>query len=298
MFLMDLQKIKEIIEKNRYQLFIYSVLLSAFTYFISYYGTTLIMVLLYLVIIIIDSPTYKKLTPKFYIIRDLTVDPVIGIVLVALPFINYVFNPFHTIPTFGKIDITFVLLGITIFFYGIRGLWDFYLPVGFILAIVAFGLLMHTPLMLDILGPSFITFTIYFSTALVNLFGYGVVAGPNYFILPNGNRIGMLVWCSGIESFTLFTLLMIVLLLREKISWPVKTALIVVGAIGDLFVNVIRVVILIIIAINYGMSMMQVFHSNLGNLLFLTYVFLFYWCVVKCFVKEGKNNAAEEIHAE
>ena len=292
---MLIDEIKKYIDNNRYSLFIYSILISSMTYFISYYGTILIMDLLFLVIIIIDTQTYKKLQPKFYFIKNIPIDPILGVVLIALPFLNYILKPFNTVPTFGKVDITFVLIGITVFFYGVKDLWDFYLPIGFILTIVAFGFLMHTSLMLNVLGPSFIHFTIYFSTALVNLFGYGVTPGPDYFILPNGQRIGMLVWCSGIESFTLFTLLMIVLLLREKLSWQMKVLLIVIGAIGDLFVNVIRVTILIIIAIDYGMSMLEVFHSNLGNLLFLTYVFLFYWCVIKCFVKEDNKHAVKEI---
>ncbi len=287
---MNFAKMKKYIDENRYNLFIYSVLIASMTYFISYVGMTLITVLLFLVIVVLDAKNYKKLNSKFYSVGNVPVDFIIGIILVVLPFLNYVFNPLHTSPNFGNIDVTFVLVGLAIMFYGIRNLWEFYLPVGFILAIAVFEFLMHTVLFIDILGPTFINFTIYFSTALVNLFGYGVTAGPNYFILPNGERIYMLVWCSGIESFTLFTLLMIVLLLRERIKWWVKATLIVVGAIGDLFINVIRVAILVAIAIDYGMSMMQLFHSNLGNILFLIYVFLFYWCVLKCVVKEVKHG--------
>ncbi|EDY35502.1 hypothetical protein ABOONEI_785 [Aciduliprofundum boonei T469] len=284
---MNLTNIKRYIDENRYNLFIYSVLIASMTYFISYVGMTLITVLLFLVIVVLDAKNYKKLSSKFYSVGNVPVDFIIGIILVVLPFLNYVFNPLHTSPNFGNIDVTFVLVGLTITFYGIRNLWEFYLPVGFILAIAVFEFLMGTTLFIDILGPTFINFTIYFSTALVNLFGYGVTAGPNYFILPNGERIYMLVWCSGIESFTLFTLLMIVLLLRERIKWWAKATLIVVGAIGDLFVNVIRVTILVAIAIDYGMSIMQLFHSNLGNILFLIYVFLFYWMVIKVFVKKN-----------
>ncbi|ADD08070.1 archaeosortase C [Candidatus Aciduliprofundum boonei] len=284
---MNFAKMKKYIDENRYNLFIYSVLIVSMTYFISYVGMTLITVLLFLVIVVLDAKNYKKLNSKFYSVGNIPVDFIIGIILVVLPFLNYVFNPLHTSPNFGNIDVTFVLVGLAIMFYGMRDLWEFYLPVGFILAIAVFEFLMGTTLFIDILGPTFINFTIYFSTALVNLFGYGVTAGPNYFILPNGERIYMLVWCSGIESFTLFTLLMIVLLLRERIKWWAKVALIVVGAIGDLFVNVIRVTILVAIAIDYGMSIMQLFHSNLGNILFLIYVFLFYWMVIKVFVKKN-----------
>ena len=292
---MDLENIREYVAKNRFNLFIYSIIFTAFTYFISYVGYTLLTDLLFLVIIIIDYKSYGKLEPSYYFFKKINIDLVIGILLILVPFANYIFNPFHTTPSFGNIDITFVLVGLTISFYGIRKLWDFYLPIGFIVTIAVFSFLMHTSLVIDILGPAFIQFTIYFSTGLLHLFGYKVVAGPNYFILPNGNRIGMLVWCSGIESFTLFTLLMIVLLLREKIKWPLKISLIVIGSIGDLFVNVIRVTILVVIAIDYGMSMMQTFHSNLGDLLFLVYVFLFYWCVIKCFVKEDKRDAEKSM---
>ena len=292
---MEFAKLMKYFEENRYSLFIYSILLTTLTYFISYVGMTLMTVLLFLVIVIIDSSNYKKLEPKFYVAENLPIDVFVGVILIALPFLNYILNPFHT-PTgtdFGNIDITFVLVGLTISFYGIKNLWEFYLPLGFIIAIAIFEILMGTTLFIDILGPAFIQFTIYFSTALLNLFGYNVIAGPDYFILPDGTRIGMLVWCSGIESFTLFTLLMIVLLLREKIKWPLKIALIVIGAIGDLFINVIRVAVLIAIAIDYGTSIMEVFHSNLGNILFLIYVFLFYWCVIKCVIKEDKRNAKE-----
>jgi len=283
--MMHLNNVKEYIDKNRFNLFLLALIFSLMTYFISYVGMTLMTALLFLVIIIIDSKSYKKLKPKYYYFKNIPIDVILGVFLIALPFGNYILNPIHTTPTFGNIDVTFVLIGLTILFYGVRRLWDFYLPIGFVIAIALFSFLMHTSLIIDILGPAFIQFTIFFSTALLNLFGYGVTAGPDYFILPDGGRIGMLVWCSGIESFTLFTLLMIVLLLREKIKLPVKITLIVIGAIGDLFVNVIRVAILVAIAINYGMSMMELFHSHLGDLLFLLYVILFYWLVIKWIAK-------------
>ena len=88
--------------------------------------------------------------------------------------------------------------------------------------------------------------------------------------------------CSGIESFTLFMLLMIVLLFREKkIPWFIKVILITIGGLGDLFINVIRVSILVAIAIDYGMPIMEMFHSHLGDLLFLIYVSLFYSIIIK-----------------
>ncbi len=288
--LMDFDQLNNYLRKNRYSLFLYSVLFSILTYFISYIGMTLLTILLFLIIILIDSKNYKKLVPVFYVLKGYPVDMFIGIILILLPFLNYLVNPFHTNLGFGNIDITFVLVGLTIFFYGLKNLWEFYLPLGFVISIAIFEVLMHTPLFIDILGPAFIQFTIYFSTELLKLFGYHVVAGTDYFILPDGQRIYMLVWCSGIESFTLFTLLMIVLLLREKMGRILKITLILVGAIGDLFVNVIRVSILVAIAIDYGMSMMQVFHSNLGNLLFLVYVSLFYWCTLKFFIRDSSDN--------
>ena len=290
---MNLDDLREYIDKNKFNLFIYVLVLSTLCYFISHVGMMLMTALLFLMVILIDSKNYKKLKTKYYYFRNIPVDILMGLLLIAAPFVNYVFNPFHTSPSFGNLDITSVLLGITIMFYGFRRLWDFYLPIGFILAIAAFEVLMHTPIMIDVLGPAFIQFTIFFSTALLKIFGYNVIAGPDYFILPNGQIIYMLVWCSGIESFTLFTLLMIVLLLRENIKWPLKISLIIIGAIGDLFINVLRVAILVAIAIDYGMSMMEVFHSNLGNLLFLTYVILFYWLVIKLCVSEGNKNAKQ-----
>jgi len=283
-------KIQNYLNKNRFKLFEYSLLLSLLTYFITYTGMVLLLTLVFIIIVFVDANKYEKLKPEFIRIKKFNIDPWMGAGMAILPFINYYFNLLNTVSSFGTVDISFVLIGLTIFFYGIKSLKNFYLAVGFDLAIIAFGLLMGTPLFVDFLGPKFIEFTIYFSTALLRIFGYHVIAGPDYFILPNGQRIYMLVWCSGIESFTLFTLLMIVLLIRERMKWWVKLTVITIGAIGDLFVNVIRVAILIAIAIDYGMSMMETFHSHLGDLLFLVYVLIFYWVVVKFLVKEEKKN--------
>ncbi len=290
---MDSSGMVKYISENRYSLFIYALLLASMSYFISYVGMTLMTALLFLVIVIMDSKHYRDMKPKYIFYLNMPIDALLGVVLIVLPFANYFFGIFHTTSGFGNIDVTFVLIGITILFYGIKRIWDFYLAVGFVVAIAIFELLMGTALFVDILGPAFIQFTIFFATGILNLFGYNVVAGPNYFILPNGQMIYMLVWCSGIESFTLFTLLMTVLLLREKIKWPVKVILIAVGAIGDLFINVLRVAILVAIAIDYGMSMMELFHSNLGDLLFLAYVILFYWAVIKYVVGRESENAGQ-----
>ncbi len=282
---MDLNDLKKYFADNRINLFLYSLILASMTYFISDVGMTLITALLFLVVVVMDYRNYKKLQPAYWYVKNVPADLIGGILLIIAPFANYIVDPFHTSPSFGNIDVAFVLVGLTVSFYGAKKLYEFYLPVGFVLAIAAFEFLMGTYLMQDILGPAFIQFTIYFAVHILNLFGYSVIAGPDYFILPDGSIIYMLVWCSGIESFTLFTLLMIVLLLREKINWPIKVLLISVGAVGDLFINVIRVAILVAIAIDYGMSMMEVFHSNLGNILFLIYVVLFYFAAVKFFVR-------------
>jgi exosortase/archaeosortase family protein len=64
---------------------------------------------------------------------------------------------------------------------------------------------------------------------------------------------------------------------------------------GQYFVNIFRISLLLVIAMDYGIPTMNVFHSRLGELLFLAYFGTVYFSVLR--YAERRRREIEEIGA-
>ncbi|HMK95390.1 MAG TPA: exosortase/archaeosortase family protein [Candidatus Limnocylindrales bacterium] len=86
---------------------------------------------------------------------------------------------------------------------------------------------------------------------------------------PLGTATFSIAWpCAGIESFLIFTAVILLFLQQMELSWKAKTACFVVGAVITYFVNVLRIVTIFSIGMKYGVNSVQVdnFHDYYGPL--------------------------------
>ena len=92
---------------------------------------------------------------------------------------------------------------------------------------------------------------------------------------PLGTAKFSIAWpCAGIESFLIFTAVVLVFLQQMHISWKAKAGYFVVGAVVTYFINVLRIVTIFNIGMQYGVnsSQVQMFHFYYGPLYSITWI--------------------------
>jgi thaumarchaeosortase len=86
---------------------------------------------------------------------------------------------------------------------------------------------------------------------------------------PLGTAKFSIAWpCAGIESFLIFTAVVLLFLQQMHISWKAKAGYFAVGAVVTYFINVLRIVTIFNIGMQYGVnsSQVQMFHFYYGPL--------------------------------
>jgi thaumarchaeosortase len=92
---------------------------------------------------------------------------------------------------------------------------------------------------------------------------------------PLGTAKFAIAWpCAGIESFLIYTAVVLVFLQQMQISWKAKTVYFIVGAIVTYFINVMRIVTIFTIGMQYGINSNQVqsFHFYYGPLYAIAWI--------------------------
>ena len=92
---------------------------------------------------------------------------------------------------------------------------------------------------------------------------------------PLGTAKFAIAWpCAGIESFLIYTAVVLVFLQQIPISWKAKTGYFIVGATVTYFINVMRIVTIFTIGMQYGVNSNQVqtFHFYYGPLYAIAWI--------------------------
>ena len=167
------------------------------------------------------------------------------------------------------LSISFALLG----GIGIAYLFDTIYPFGVFRPLQAFAL------------PTSAT-----AAALFDLLGYGVrlvfpaPAYPNEPSLPSltvimeGKTAGAnIAWaCAGVQSLLLYALIILVFFKKaEIISAFRKVIYFIIGLFGTFFVNVLRVMSILIIMLNSGSDAGMIFHNTYGEIYSVIWIFLY-----------------------
>jgi exosortase/archaeosortase family protein len=178
-----------------------------------------------------------------------------------------------------------VLFCVTVYFcHGISGLKDFSVPVFFMVIVGTlytidnvFPYGQFTPLQF------FVPTTTWFAARTLGLIGYNVTPGiqrdsngslPLLTVADPNNPAARsatfaIAWpCAGIESFLIFAVVVLLFLKRMPISWKAKTGYFAIGAAVTYFINILRIVTIFTIGVNYGESSepVQLFHYFYGPL--------------------------------
>jgi thaumarchaeosortase len=113
---------------------------------------------------------------------------------------------------------------------------------------------------------------------------YGWISGltvtnPKAPFQPHFNPISLgVAWpCAGVESLIIYTLVILIFLKGSTLSWKLRTIYFAIGAAVTYFINVLRIVTIFTLAMQYGWPSPQAseFHDYYGQLYSITWIMLY-----------------------
>ncbi|ASJ08361.1 exosortase/archaeosortase family protein [Thermococcus siculi] len=125
----------------------------------------------------------------------------------------------------------------------------------------------------------FVDMTSYLVRGLIDIFNVPILMRGNVAVVRNSIVI-IGFGCSGLDAFVLYLLASLFLIYLRK-SDRGEAALLLLGSLGIIPLNAVRIFTLLVIGYHSGISFLELFHSHLGDLMFLVYVFFYWWLVLK-----------------
>ena len=118
------------------------------------------------------------------------------------------------------------------------------------------------------------------STAPLNLPSL-ILQGNQLFLWGYKGYVGLAIYwpSSGVVSMIIYSLVIIVLMVKLDAPRARKAVYAMIGALGTYFVNVIRIT-LIVLYITYVSSDFEAFHASIGEVLFIAWIFIYLLAVI------------------
>ena len=119
------------------------------------------------------------------------------------------------------------------------------------------------------------------STAPLNLPSL-ILRGNQLFLWGYKGYVGLAIYwpSSGVVSMIIYSLVIVVLMVKLDAPRKRKAVYAIVGAVGTYFVNVIRIT-LIVLYITYVSSNFEAFHASIGEVLFIAWIFIYLLAVIR-----------------
>lgn len=182
---------------------------------------------------------------------------------------------------FGLTDYVVLVIGIVLFFYSPSSRLV-------MIGIVVVALLRGGTLALSIVYEhAFVEVSAFFVSIVLSLsrilistdISEGYV--PGQLIIggeAGGSAVGIGWACAGLEELVIVTALLYILISSFNLSRTSTFSWLTLGVVGAFVINIVRMVILVWIAYDYGVERMLWVHTHLGDILFLAWIGLF-WIV-------------------
>ncbi len=235
------------------------------TLFLLYVGLT------YLLILYLLRNSVSLREPK------LDFQTILGLAMVVLSPV-FLFIRLGEYPSPSTFHALFVL-GLQLIFFSIKGLE---VPTLVLIGEVVMALLARTNLvgeLIDKTSSIFIKITSALVKTLVVISRMPIEVHDNVAVIRNSMVI-IGAGCSGLDAFVIYILATVLLIYIRKSSWK-EALLLLLGALGIIPLNAIRIFTLLVIGYHSGISYLKLFHSHLGDLMFILYVYIYWWIVLK-----------------
>lgn len=136
-----------------------------------------------------------------------------------------------------------------------------------------------------------VPFEVRLTAVILSLFGAEVAVTKEYIVLGGGSQrfIAEIVWnCIGWQSILFFIITVFIGLQGDKYTNTSKLKAFVIGALGTFWVNIFRIVIVVLVAYKFGQLPATIVHDY-GSLLAVILWLFFFWWFSYSYVLETKN---------
>jgi len=169
--------------------------------------------------------------------------------------------------------------------YGVRGLKSFAVSSFFIGGVGVFYMIdTFYPYGTFTILQSFVPVTVSGATVILNFLGYGTrtfsggTDDLGLIVTGAGEKTyrAIVSWsCAGSHSLFLYSFMILLFLRGTSISRTRKIIYVVVGAVGTFFVNILRIVAILLAGVNHGASLAATFHEFYGEFFFIAWMFIY-----------------------
>jgi len=172
----------------------------------------------------------------------------------------------------------FFLLGLLLVLFEVRDVLIFLVPLAeALIALVAKTSAFKVTV--NWFSNLFVDITAYLVRGLIDLLNVPIAMKGNVAVVRN-TLVIIGSGCSGLDAFVLYILASL-LLIYLRGSDRREAILLLFGALGIIPLNAVRIFTLLVIGYHSGISFLELFHSHLGDLMFVAYVFLYWWWVIR-----------------
>jgi thaumarchaeosortase len=153
----------------------------------------------------------------------------------------------------------------------------------------------------------FVPITVNTASFILNLFGYGTQTFPGGadglgLKVTGANRSysAIVSWsCAGSHSLFLYSFMIMLFLRGTSITRIRKIIYVLTGAIGTFFVNILRIIAILLAGVNSGASLAATFHEVYGEFFFIAWMFIYltviYLLETKVFKKPQPDDELDKI---
>lgn len=284
-----------LISKDRDIWFLVAIFASSFVAFLPFSRDTsisnfLVYALLPIILVFANRKKFEEVaTPSF-----------LGLLAAAgMTAGSFVFNWVTGVPggnyTFGLTDYVILACGVFALFYSVEErVVQFGITLLVILRGATLALSMASSALFDTVSGFLIWIVLVISKAVVSP---TIEAGstPGRIVIEHGgirNEVGIGWACAGLEELVIISAIIYILIDSFKLG-PKRTAYwLTLGIAGSFVINIVRMVILVWVAFNYGIDDMLWVHTHLGDALFLVWMAVFWVIFFKIAVKKAEASQA------
>jgi len=280
--------------KKKFDIFFYSLLLIAFLldFLVIHSNLTFFSYTL------IFGITIMLNDKKFYEIKKIKVwEFILGAIVLIASFTIVTPIKWHFVPNtrvFGVFNGGIFIIGYFLLFYGLRKyrtVMPFLIFYGSLVTLNGtWGFVVN-----DFAQKHIAPVSSHLAYSFLNFLGYPVsISGTTITIISkNGEAISATVAgaCSGIKGVTLFTLMIIGLLIGSQIKYRWRVLIILIGALIIFSLNILRISLIFIFGYYYGQRGLDIGHHWLGNILFLSFILSYWYIIDKKFVQRAGEQS-------
>jgi thaumarchaeosortase len=195
--------------------------------------------------------------------------------------------------------------------YGFRGLKIFTVSCFFIGGVGIFYMIdTFYPYGTFTILQSFVPVTVYGASSVLNLLGYATRTFPSgsdglglTVSSSNSSYSAIVSWsCAGSHSLFLYSFMIMLFLRGTSISRNRKIIYVITGAVGTFFVNILRIVAILLAGVNSGASLAATFHEFYGEFFFIAWMFIYLTLIflieTRLIPKKTSNKQSQEVIKE